>query len=107
MPALFLKLKELNAETSFQRLLLSAVSPSDRDFAEITERTEYLDFNFIQQVADSFIVSLPSRLFICIRVNRKKYKSCYDDVLESLQGCRRFKEKMYKNWMNGVQNASE
>ena len=58
-------------------------------------------------MADSFIVSLPSRLFICIRVNRKKYKSCYDDVLESLQGCRRFKEKMYKNWMNGVQNASE
>ena len=53
-------------------------------------------------MADSFIVSLPSRLFICIRVNRKKYKSCYDDVLESLQGCRRFKEKMYKNWMNGV-----
>jgi hypothetical protein len=45
--ALFLKLKELNAETSFQRLLLSAVSPSDRDFAEITERTEYMDFNFI------------------------------------------------------------
>ena len=58
-------------------------------------------------MADSFIVSLPSRLFICIRVNRKKYKSCYDDVLESLQGCRRFKEKMYKNWMNGVQDGSE
>jgi len=44
MQALFLKLKELNAETSFQRLLLSAVSPSDRAFAEITEN---LDFNFI------------------------------------------------------------
>ena len=55
-------------------------------------------------MADSFIVSLPSRLFICIRVNRKKYKSCYDDVLESLQGCRRFKEKMYKNWMNDVRH---
>ena len=39
--------------------------------------------------------------------NRKKYKSCYDDVLESLQGCRRFKEKMYKNWMNDVQDGSE
>lgn len=58
-------------------------------------------------MADSFIVSLPSRLFICIRVNRKKYKSCYDDVLESLQGFRRFKEKMYKNWMNDVQDGSE
>ena len=58
-------------------------------------------------MADSFIVSLPCRLFICIRVNRKKYKSCYDDVLESLQGCRRFKEKMYKNWMNDVQDGSE
>ena len=47
MQALFLKLKELNAEISFRGLLLSAVSPSDRDFAELTERTEYLDFNFI------------------------------------------------------------